>query len=250
MTAGLIIVTGGARGIGAATCLRLASEGYAIAVNYAADATAAEATVAAISERGGWAKAYRADVADPDAVAKMFDEATAALGPLRGVVNNAGISGLVARIDAQDAASLTRLFEVNVIGTMLCSKEAVRRLSTAQGGSGGGIVNISSVASRLGGLSGLVAYAATKGAIDTFTRGLALEVAREGVRVNAVAPGMTETDMTVPILASPEARERITGVIPMGRVGLPDEIAEAVAWLISPAAAYVTGTIVTVSGGR
>jgi NAD(P)-dependent dehydrogenase (short-subunit alcohol dehydrogenase family) len=247
---GLIIVTGGARGIGAATCIQLAAAGYAIAVNYASAQDAAQATAAAIVKSGGRAQAFQADVGDPDAVAKLFEDAVGALGPLAGLVNNAGISGAPARIDAQDPAELARLFQVNVIGTILCAKEAVRRLSTKHGGPGGAIVNIASVAARLGGLPGIVPYAATKGAIETFTRGLANEVAREGVRVNAVSPGMVATDMTTPILSQPGATERIASLIPMGRVGEPDEIAEAVAWLISPAARYVTGSIMTVSGGR
>jgi NAD(P)-dependent dehydrogenase (short-subunit alcohol dehydrogenase family) len=247
---GLIIVTGGARGIGAATCIQLGAAGYAVAVNYASAQAAAEATAAAIVKSGGRARAFRADVADPEAVAKLFEDATGALGPLAGLVNNAGISGATARIDAQEPADLVRLFQVNVIGTILCAKEAVRRLSTKHGGPGGAIVNIASVAARLGGLPGIVPYAATKGAIETFTRGLANEVAKEGVRVNAVSPGMVATDMTTPILSSPGAMDRIASLIPMGRVGEPEEIAEAVAWLISPASRYVTGSVMTVSGGR
>jgi NAD(P)-dependent dehydrogenase (short-subunit alcohol dehydrogenase family) len=166
------------------------------------------------------------------------------------LVNNAGISGAFARVDEQEPANLARLFAVNVIGTILCAREAVRRLSTLHGGKGGAIVNISSVAARLGGLAGLVPYAATKGAIETFTKGLANEVAREGIRVNAVAPGMIATDMTSSGLSSPEFRERILLGIPMGRLGAVDEIAEAVNWLMSPASAFATGTVLTVSGGR
>ncbi len=250
MTSGLVIVTGGARGIGAATCLKLASDGYAVAVNYASAVAAAEATVAAIVKKGGRAQAFRADVGDPGAIQKLFDDAIGALGPLTGLVNNAGVSGAVARVDSLDPADLTRLFAVNVVGAMLCAKEAVRRLSTAHGGQGGAIVNISSVAARLGGLPGLAAYAASKGAIESFTRGLATEVAREGVRVNAVAPGMIASDMTAPLLASPTAAERIAQGIPIGRVGEPGNIADAVAYLMSPGAAYITGSVLTVSGGR
>jgi NAD(P)-dependent dehydrogenase (short-subunit alcohol dehydrogenase family) len=245
MVTGAIIVTGGGRGIGAATSLKLAQAGYSVAVNYASDEAAARATVAAIEARGGRARAFGADVADAAAVERMFDDAERALGPLVGLVNNAGMIGRAARIDEQESGELARLFAVNVIGTMLCAKEAVRRLSTSHGGKGGSIVNISSVAARLGGLAGNVPYAATKGAIETFTRGLAIEVAREGVRVNAVAPGMTATDM-----ASAEMRAAALPGIPLGRVGAAEDIAEGVVWLMSPAAAYATGTVLTISGGR
>ena len=250
MSLGLIIVTGGARGIGAATCLRLAAAGYSIGVNYASDEKAAEATVAAIANVGGRAQAFRADVGDAQAVSKLFADAVAALGPLAGLVNNAGISGPFARVEAQEAAQLARLFQVNVIGTILCAKEAVLRLSTRRGGAGGSIVNLSSIAARLGGLPGLAAYAASKGAVESFTRGLATEVGPEGIRVNAVAPGMVESDMTAELLASPGTKDRIASMTPVGRVGVPDDIAEAVAWLISPASGYVTGSVMTVSGGR
>jgi NAD(P)-dependent dehydrogenase (short-subunit alcohol dehydrogenase family) len=249
MPSGLIVVTGGSRGIGAAICRRLAADGYAIAVNYAADAKAGEATAAAIVKSGGRARAFKADVADPAALHGLFEQATQALGPLAGLVNNAGSSGRFARTDEQDAAELTRLFATNVIATILACKEAVKRLSTRHGGSGGAIVNLSSVAVRTGGLPGLVTYSASKGAIETFTKGLATEVGPEGIRVNAVAPGVIETDMSQPLLAE-GARERIEAMTPLRRLGVPEEVAEAVAWLISPAAQFVTGSVVTVSGGR
>jgi len=244
---GLIIVTGGSRGIGAAICRRLAADGYAIAVNYAADAKAAQATVASIEKSGGRAQAFKADVADPAALHDFFDKATQTLGPLAGLVNNAGSAGRFARVDEQEEADLRRLFAINVIGTILAAKEAVLRLSTKHGGSGGAIVNISSIAARLGGLPGLTSYAATKGAVETFTKGLANEVGAEGIRVNAVAPGVIETDMSQPLMAQ---RERIEAMTPLRRIGVPEEVAEAVAWLISPAAKFVTGSVVTVSGGR
>ncbi len=250
MPSGFIIVTGGSRGIGAAICRRLAADGYAIAVNYAADAKAAEAVAAAIVKAGGRAQAFKADVADPAALPGLFESATQALGSLAGLVNNAGSSGRFARVDEQDGAELTRLFAINVIGTILACKEAVLRLSTRHGGTGGAIVNISSIAARLGGLPGLGPYAATKGAIESFTKGLATEVGPEGIRVNAVAPGMIETDMTQAQLGQAPFRERIEASTPLRRVGSPEEIAEAVAWLISPAARFVTGSVLTVSGGR
>jgi NAD(P)-dependent dehydrogenase (short-subunit alcohol dehydrogenase family) len=250
MPSGLIIVTGGSRGIGAAICRRLASDGYAVAVNYAADAKAAEATVGEIKKSGGRAQAFHADVADPARLHRLFEQATKALGPLAGLVNNAGITGRFARTDEREAADLTQLFQINVIGTILACKEAVLRLSTKHGGSGGSIVNISSIAARLGGLPGLASYAATKGAVESFTKGLATEVGPEGVRANVVAPGYTDTDMNRDQLAQAGFRERMEGMTPLRRIGAPEEIAEAAAWLISPAGAFVTGSVVTVSGGR
>lgn len=250
MALGTILVTGGSRGIGAAICRRLAADGYAVAVNYAADVAAAQATVSEIEAKGGAARAFHADVSDPEVVNRLFDEATAALGPLVELVNNAGSSGRFAPVVEQDAADITRLFAVNVVGTMLCCKAAAQRMSTRKGGNGGAVVNLSSIAARLGGLPGLSVYAATKGAVESFTKGFATEVGPEGIRVNAVAPGMIATDMTEGFLSQPGARERVAASTPLGRVGAPEDIAEAVAWLISPAAAFVTGSVVSVSGGR
>ncbi len=250
MPSGLVIVTGGSRGIGAAICRRLAADGYAVGVNYSADAKAAEATVAEVQKSGGRAQAFQADVADAVELHRLFEQATQALGPLSGLVNNAGSAGRFARVDEREAAELTQLFQINVIGTILACKEAVLRLSTRHGGSGGSIVNISSIAARTGGLPGLGPYAATKGAVESFTKGLATEVGPEGIRVNAVAPGFTETDMTRDQLAQASFRERMEAMTPLRRVGIPEEIAEAAAWLISPAARFVTGSVLTVSGGR
>jgi NAD(P)-dependent dehydrogenase (short-subunit alcohol dehydrogenase family) len=232
MPSGLIIVTGGSRGIGAAICRRLAADGRAVAVNYTADAKAAEATVSEIKKSGGRAQAFQADVADSAQLHRLFEQATKALGPLAGLVNNAGVTGRAVTTDQREAAELTQLFQINVIG------------------SGGSIVNISSIAARLGGLPGLASYAATKGAVESFTKGLATEVGPEGIRVNAVAPGFTATDLTRDQIAQAGFRERIEGMTPLRRVGAPEEIAEAAAWLISPASAFVTGSVVTVSGGR
>jgi NAD(P)-dependent dehydrogenase (short-subunit alcohol dehydrogenase family) len=245
MTNGMAIITGGGRGIGAAASLKLAAAGYAVAVNYTSNEKAARSIVETIKKSGGRAEAFDGDVADPHAVKALFENAEAALGPLTALVNNAGIIGRPARIDEQEAEDLARLFAINVIGTMLCAKEAVRRLSTKHGGKGGAIVNISSVAARLGGLSGAAAYAASKGAIESFTKGLASEVGREGIRVNAVAPGMIATDMS-----TSDMREKALPFIPIGRLGAAEDIAEAIVWLLSPAAAYATGTVLTISGGR
>ena len=243
-TPGVVIVTGGSRGIGHAISTLLAREGHAVAINYATNAAPAEALARAITERGGRAMAIRADLSRPGEIRALFTRAHE-LGPLWGLVNNAGVTGTKVRVEEQTAETLDALFDINVRATMLAAGEAVRRMSTRHGGRGGVIVNLSSVAARLGGLPGLVPYAATKAAVEAFTRGLANEVAREGIRVNAVAPGLTATDM-VP----PETAKLAETVVPMGRVGHVDEIAQAVAFLLSPASSYMTGSVMTVSGGR
>ena len=240
------IVTGASRGIGAAIAQKLAEDGYGVVVNYAADAAGAESVVSAIRGRGGRAIAVRADVAAPDAVADLFNRAQQEMGPLAALVNNAGTTGERARIDEQDADELTRLMRVNVVGPMLCARHAVRAMSTAHGGTGGSIVNIASVAARaIPGIPGFVPYEATKAAVVTFSRGLSNEVAPEGIRVNSVSPGVIDTEMAA---GTPGAKQAATSS-PLGRVGRPDEIADTVSWLVSPAATYVTGTDVTVSGG-
>lgn len=242
---GCVVLTGGSRGIGAAICRKLASDGYPVAVNYTSRADLADAIVAEIIAAGGHAVAIGGDVAEEAAITHLFAEAQAKLGPLYGLVNNAGILGGSSRLEDLTAEALHRTLAVNVAGTVLCAREAVRALSTKRGGTGGAIVNMASVASRLGGPGELVHYATSKGAIDTFTIGLAREVAAEGIRVNAVAPGLIDTEMN-----SADRQARIVSSIPIQRVGTAAEVAEAVAWLLNPAASYVTGTIVTVSGGR
>ena len=234
MTTGTVIVTGGGRGIGAATSPKLAAIGYAVAVNYAANEAAAQATVEAIRKQGGRADAFGGDVGDPAAICPLFDAAVQALGPLAGLVNNAGILGEPARIEAGPRRPGLR---VNLLGD--ARAKAVRRLSARRWAQS----SISRPSPP--GSACARAYAVTKGAIETFTKGLANEVAREGIRVNCVAPGMTATDMS-----SDEMRNNALLSLPMGRVGEAEEIAEAVVWLMSPAASYATGTVLTVSGGR
>jgi NAD(P)-dependent dehydrogenase (short-subunit alcohol dehydrogenase family) len=241
---GAVIVTGASRGIGAAIAERLADDGYGVIVNYSADAHGAESVVSAITAKGGRAAAVRADVASEDDVEAMFDRAQEQMGPLTALVNNAGAVGEQARIDEREADELTRLMQVNIVGPMVCAKHAVQAMSTARGGKGGCIVTIASVAARApAGLPWIVPYAATKGALVTFARGLSNEVASEGIRVNSVSPGVIDTDM-----AFPEAREGAEHS-PLGRMGRPDEIAATVSWLVSPEASFVTGSDISVSGG-
>ena len=241
---GAVIVTGASRGIGAAIADRLADDGYGVIVNYAADANGAESVVSAIKAKGGRAAAVRADVASEDDVEAMFDRAKEQMGPLTALVNNAGSFGEQARIDEQEADDLTRLMQVNVVGSMVCAKHAVRAMSTAHGGKGGSIVSIASVAAKApAGAEGAVPYEATKGALVTFARGLSNEVASEGIRSNSVSPGVIDTEM-----AYPGVRE-VAEHGPLGRIGRPDEIAATVSWLVSPEASYVTGSDITVSGG-
>ena len=242
---GTVIVTGGSRGIGAAIASRLGSLGYAVAVGHTGNSERANAVVKAIVAAGGKAHAVGGDIGDPAQIEPIFTNAEASLGPLVALVNNAGIIGIKGPLDTQDAASLSRLFAINVVGTMLCTAAAARRLSTRHGGKGGVIVNIGSIAGHTGGMPGLATYAASKAAVETFTRGMANELGSDGIRVNAVSPGLIQTDMV-----TPEMAEATRPSIPVGRMGRPDDIAEAVAYLLSPAASYMTGSIMTVSGGR
>ncbi|HET6522662.1 MAG TPA: SDR family oxidoreductase [Geminicoccaceae bacterium] len=246
--AGVVLVTGGARGIGRATALLAAEAGFAVAVHYRERADEAGAVGAEIERAGGRAAAVRGDVAEGADVERLFAEAEAALGPLTALVNSAGI-GVHSRAADFEADALTRLMAVNVVGTMLCCREAVRRMSTALGGRGGAIVNVSSMAATIGGRPGASAYAASKAAVDAFTVGLAREVAAEGIRVNAVRPGVTLTDMTDALRRDPDLRARVEASIPMRRAAEAREIAEAIVWLLSDRASFVSGARIDVSGG-
>ncbi|HUQ37192.1 MAG TPA: SDR family oxidoreductase [Aestuariivirga sp.] len=242
------IVTGGSRGIGAATSLLLAKAGYLVVVNYVSNAAAAKAVVTQIEKAGGKAAAIKGDVASEKDIVALF-RAADQLGQLKVLVNNAGIIDLKARVDEMSAERLARMFAINITGSFLCAREAVKRMSTSHGGTGGAIVNLSSAAATLGAPGWFVDYAASKGAIDTFTIGLAREVASEGIRVNAVRPGIIDTDIHASG-GEPDRVAQIRGQIPMQREGTSLEVAEAIAWLASDKASYVTGTFLGVSGGR
>ncbi len=245
----VLLVTGGSRGIGAATALLAAERGFAVAVNYTANVDAADAVVRRIHGNGGRAIAVQADVAREDEVVAMFEKLDTDFGRVTALVNNAGVVDLAARVDEMTFDRLRRMFDVNVIGSFLCAREAVLRMSTRHDGPGGAIVNVSSAASRLGSPGQYVDYAAAKGAIDAFTLGLAKEVAAEGIRVNAVRPGLIETG----IHASggvPDRVRQLAHQVPMQRGGTAQEVAQAIVWLLSPAASYVTMSLVDVSGGR
>ena len=238
------LVTGASRGIGAATALRLARAGHAVAVNYARDAAAAASVVESIRGEGGDAVALQADVADEAEVLRLFEAIDRRWGHLTGLVNNAGVVDAATRVEAVTLARLQRLFAVNVFGSFLCAREALKRM-----GAGGAIVNVSSVAARLGSPGEYVDYASAKAAIDTFTRGLALEVAARGIRVNAVRPGIVETEIHASG-GQPDRVARLGPQVPMQRAGTADEIAAAIAWLLSDEASYCSGAILDVSGGR
>ncbi len=245
----IMIVTGGSRGIGAATARLASARGYAVCVNYVNDRAAADAVVASIVAQGGRAIAVRADVASEEDVVALFRTVDAQLGKVTALVNNAGILGKQMRIDEMDAARINRVLAANVTGSFLCAREAVRRMSTRHGGSGGAIVNVSSAAARLGSPGEYVDYAASKGAIDTFTLGLAREVANEGIRVNAVRPGIIYTDIHASG-GEPGRVERVKDSVPMKRGGQPEEVAAAILWLLSDEASYATGTCIDLTGGR
>ena len=245
----VMIVTGGARGIGAATALAAAREGYAVCVNYLSNAAAAEAVVKQIVQAGGRAIAVQGDVAKEADVIRMFDAAARELGYVTVLVNNAGILERQTRLDDMEAARFERVFATNITGSFLCAREAVKRMSTRHGGKGGAIVNVRSMASRLGSPGEYVDYAASKGAIDSMTIGLAREVADEGIRVNAVRPGVIYTEIHASG-GEPGRVDRVKAAVPMKRGGQPEEVARAILWLASDEASYSTGTFIDVSGGR
>ena len=246
---GTLIVTGASRGIGAAIATLAGERRFSVAVNYATGEPEARSVVEKIVSSGGRARAIQADVGREEDIIRLFATAERELGPIKALVNNAAITGGFARVESVSAEALARVMAVNVTGAILCAREAVRRMSTRHGGSGGAIVNISSRAAHTGAAGEWVHYAASKGAIDSFTIGSAREVATEGIRVNAVAPGLIETGLHA-ANGAPDRLQRLAATMPMQRPGTPLEVAEAVLWLLSPAASYTTGAILEVGGGR
>ncbi len=245
----VLLVTGGSRGIGAATSLLAAQKGWAVAVNYTANSQAADDVVTQIQKAGGEAMSVQADVANEEQVLAMFEKVRSTLGPLQGLVNNAGVVDVSARLDQMSMARWRRMFEINVLGSMLCAREAIRQMSTLHGGQGGSIVNLSSAAARLGAPGQYLDYAAAKGAIDSFTLGLSKEVAAEGIRVNAIRPGLIDTE----IHASgglPNRVKDLEHLVPAKRGGTAMEVAHAIVWLLSDDASYTTMSLLDVSGGR
>lgn len=249
MPEGVLIITGGGRGIGAATALLGASRGLSVCIAYRSNAGAAESVVQKITQGGGKALAVAADISRDEEIVRLFESVDSALGPLTGLVNNAGIIERQMRVEEMDGQRLSRVFATNVFGSFICAREATRRMSTRLGGKGGAIVNVSSAASRLGSPNEYVDYAAAKAAIDTFTVGLAKEVAADGIRVNAVRPGVIYTDIHASA-GEPNRVDRVKSSVPMQRGGNAEEVAAAILWLLSAEASYVTGAILDVAGGR
>jgi len=245
----ILLITGGSRGIGAATARAAGREGYRVIVNYRADEKAAQAVVADIARAGGKASAIQADAGEEKDIRRLFDAAAGQFGRITHLVNNAGIVGRAGPLADADPAMLKHVIDLNVTGAILVAREAVRQISTARGGRGGAIVNVSSIAASLGAAGEYTWYAASKGAIDSLTLGLAREVAREGIRVNAVSPGMIETDIHA-AGGQPDRIERLGHLMPVGRAGRADEVAAAILWLLSEQASYVTGANIRISGGR
>lgn len=244
-----LLVTGGSRGIGAAVCRLAGQRGYRVAVNYVSNREAAEAVVSDIEKAGGEAFAVAGDVGREADILAMFEAVDRRFGSLDALVNNAGVVDKMARVDEIDAARLERMFRINVVGSFLCAREAVRRMSTRHGGKGGAIVNLSSAAARLGSAGWYVDYAASKGAIDTMTKGLALEIAAEGVRVNGVRPGIIDTEIHASG-GEPGRVAEVRGGLPMKREGTAEEVAMGILWLLSDEASYATGTTIDITGGR
>lgn len=245
----IVLITGGSRGIGAATALLAAQRDYAVAVNYATNSLAADEVVRAIRADGGTAITVQADVGVEAQVLAMFDKVDAKLGRLTAFVNNAGVVDVASRVETMSVARLQRMFNTNILGSFVCAREAVKRMSTRYGGAGGSIVNVSSAAARVGSPGQYVDYAASKGAIDTFTLGLAKEVALEGIRVNAVRPGIIDTDIHASG-GQPDRARQVAPQVPMQRPGTALEVAQAIVWLMGTDSSYTTGTLLDVAGGR
>ncbi|OLF13278.1 oxidoreductase [Actinophytocola xanthii] len=243
----MLVVTGGSRGIGAAVCRLAAARGWSVVINYRSDGEAARSVLAEVEAAGGRGTAVPGDVTDDAAVVRLFDVA-AELGPVTGLVANAGIVGAAGRLDEQSMDTVRRVIDVNVVGVILCVREAVRRMSTRHGGPGGAIVTVSSTAAERGSPGEWVHYAASKAAVESFSHGLAIEVGDEGLRINAVAPGLVETGLHA-AAGMPDRTRTRAPMIPMRRAGRPEEIAEGILWLLSPAASFVTGAVLPISGG-
>jgi NAD(P)-dependent dehydrogenase (short-subunit alcohol dehydrogenase family) len=245
----VVLITGASRGIGAACALLAAQQGWAVAVNYVANSLAADEVVRQIRAAGGTAIAVQADVAIEAQALRLFETVDAKLGRIAGLVNNAGVVDVASRVDAMSVARLQRMWATNITSSFVCAREAVKRMSSLYGGAGGSIVNVSSAAARVGSPGQYVDYAASKAAIDTFTMGLAKEVATEGIRVNAVRPGIIDTDIHASG-GQPDRAKQVAPQVPMQRAGTAHEVAQAVIWLLSDASSYTTGSMVDVTGGR